>query len=95
MGDDFKAYSEERRQKRRQNTEYSTEYLRELGVPFEVCNHGAHLIVAGIVDFYPSTGLFIPRDRSYGKDRGLHRMLKFLRARALDAKRRETSCNKV
>lgn len=95
MGEVFQDYTRLRKEKRRSNTENSTELLRQQGVPFESRNGGAHLIVDGVADFWPSTGLYIPRDRTYGKDRGVMRLLKFVRARQLDRRRSETSCNKL
>jgi hypothetical protein len=87
MGEAFRDYAQDRQQKRRENTKRSTDLLKHEGVSFDSRNGGAHLIVAGIVDFYPGTGLFIPRDRQYGKDRGVFRLLKFLRARRLETER--------
>jgi hypothetical protein len=84
MGDYFRDYTVMRREKRRSNTENSTELLRQQGIPFESRNGGAHLVVDGVADFWPSTGLFIPRDRTYSRDRGVSRLLDFVRARRLD-----------
>jgi hypothetical protein len=87
MGEVFRDYTALRKQKRRDNTRDSTRLLQDQGVPFESRNGGAHLIVDGVADFWPSTGLFIPRDRTWGKDRGVMRLLKFVRARQLDRRR--------
>jgi hypothetical protein len=87
----FRAMDEERRRRRQHNTTSSTQLLQEQGIPFESRNGGAHLIVDGVADFWPSTGLFIPRDRQWAKDRGVMRLLKFVRARQLD---RERACRK-
>lgn len=98
MAEELRALSDFRKQRRRENTASSTQLLRDQDIPFEVRNGGAHLIVDGVADFWPSTGLWIPRDRQYGKDRGVMRLLTFVRARQLDRARKsrsETSCNKV
>lgn len=84
MAEVFNDYAKLRQQKRRTNTEHSTNILKLEGIPFESRNGGAHLIVDGIVDFWPGTGLFIPRDSRWGRDRGVMRLLRFIRARKLD-----------
>lgn len=89
MAEGFRVLSEIRKGKRRDNTKYSTQLLTDQGVPFESRNGGAHLLVDGVAHFWPSTGLFIPFDRKWNKDRGVMRLLKFVRARQLD---RERAC---
>lgn len=67
MGDSaeiFKAMTKYKKKKRKKNTKESTEILKDKGVWFESKNDGAHLIVTGKlgkIDYWPSTGLFIPR----------------------------------
>lgn len=95
MAEGFRALSEIRKGKRRDNTKRSTQLLQDEGIPFESRNGGAYLIVDGVAHFWPSTGLYIPIDRAYGRDRGVFGLLKFVRARQLDRRRSETPCNKV
>lgn len=62
--DIFKAMKEAKRGRRAGNTEKSTQILTERGVAFESKNDGSHLVVQGagdVIDFWPSTGLWIVR----------------------------------
>ncbi|SUD77836.1 hypothetical protein [Pseudomonas putida] len=71
------AESAERRAKNRQS---SAEVLAQHGVQFEPKNLDAHLIVshAGkVVDFWPGTGKYIPRDGGR-PGRGVFNLLKLL-----------------
>ena len=64
IGEIFGAMREAGRERRRSNLERSTALLQERGVRFESNNGGIHLIVRGgglVVDYWPSTGLFIVR----------------------------------
>lgn len=78
IADEYRALDEIQRQKRADNTQRSTAYLAGLNIPFESKNHGAHLIVAGVVDFWPSTGLWIPRDPKHSRGRGVRNLLNYL-----------------
>jgi hypothetical protein len=73
----WQAESAERRASNRQS---SAEVLSEHGIQFEPKNMGAHLIVSHdgkVVDFWPGTGKYIPRDG--GKPgRGVFNLLKLL-----------------
>ena len=76
LGATFKALRSSSRKKRAANREWSTAKLAELGVTFESCNKGAHLIVMGntsFIDFWPGTGKWISRDGASG--RGLKSLL--------------------
>ncbi|MBD3260257.1 MAG: hypothetical protein GF334_01045 [Candidatus Altiarchaeales archaeon] len=68
----------EGRQRKQHNKESSTEILTKSGVNFTARNNGTHLIVeegGKIVDYWPSTGLFIDRaDKK--RRRGVFRLLK-------------------
>lgn len=72
MGDDFRAWREHKQKKRASNREDSAQLLKGAGISFDTNNGGVHLIVVAqtaIVDFWPGTGLWIPRTtkkRSYG-----------------------------
>lgn len=83
----FRAMDQERKRRRQHNTTYSTQLLVEQGIPFVSKKGGAHLIVDGVADFWPSTGLYIPRDRQWSRDRGVMRLIKFVRGRQLDRQR--------
>jgi len=77
LGEDFKAWDKQKKDKRFQNITYSTKILQQSGVKFDSKNHGVHLIVAGkngLIDFYPSTGLFMLRKG--GQGRGVRNLLK-------------------
>lgn len=79
MGEMWAAHHEARRQKRASNTEYSTQALIDAKVHFRPYNNGAHLIIqheGKVVDFWPSTGLWQPRNGT--PKRGLVRLLKYL-----------------
>ena len=67
------------RKKRAVNREWSANKLTELGVVFESCNKGAHLIVVGntcYIDFWPGTGKWISRDGATG--RGINSLLRLI-----------------
>ena len=81
IAEDFCALREARQEKRRENTERSTALLNSRGVAFVSKNAGAHLIVSHrgvIVDFWPATGLWIPRDTRHPRGRGVKPLLTFL-----------------
>lgn len=78
MGDDFRAWDKEKKVKRASNTVESTRMLLEAGIEYESKNGGAHLIVntpSGLVDFWPSSGLYIIRS-SGQKRRGVRNLFK-------------------
>jgi hypothetical protein len=76
LGDDMRAFRAYAQAKRRSNTESSTSIIEGSGIPFESKNNGAHLIVAGRWDYWPSTGLFIDRETKK-KGRGVFNLLHF------------------
>ena len=67
------------REKKLSNQEFSTKLLDKMGVDYESKNNGIHLIVFNdedFIDFYPSTGKWIPRG---GKaSRGVRKMLSYM-----------------
>jgi hypothetical protein len=75
IGDDFRELREASKARRAANRELSTEMLKTAGVRFQVSNGGAHLIVDGVVDFWPGTGRFIHRTTK-ASGRGVRNMLK-------------------
>lgn len=72
------AIKQQAQEKKRNNKQSSTAKLVEKGVEFESKIGGVHLIVQakdGLVDYWPSTGKFIPR--GFGrKGRGIRNLLK-------------------
>lgn len=64
-GDYWRELKELSKQKRASNREHSATFLQAAGITFESKNNGAHLVVTTatgkIVDFWPGTGLWIPR----------------------------------
>lgn len=75
MGDDFRAWNEDKKAKKRSNKEFSTEALIEKGVKFTSHNSGSHLKI-GDVDFWPSTGLIMRKGQHLG--RGFKKLLKII-----------------
>ena len=79
-GEDFKALREWRKRKRASNQRKSTQLLEFLNVPFKSHNAGIHLVVTyqnKVVDFYPSTGLWIDRETAL-KRRSVKSLLNYL-----------------
>ena len=63
-----------RQGKRADNRVASARIVREAGFVVEEFNHGAHLVVrhgGHVVDFWPSTGLWIDRDTPRDRRRGV------------------------
>jgi hypothetical protein len=75
LGEYWKDVNDYYQAKRCSNTIHSTEILKRAGVQFESYNNGAHLIVSGKFDFWPSTGLFIDRI-TRKRNRGIHNLLR-------------------
>lgn len=76
---DYAGIKKDSQIKRIGNLNFSTNYLTEIGVTFESKNNGIHLIVNsknGIIDFYPTTGLWIVRNGKRG--RGVKNMVNFM-----------------
>ena len=82
MGEIFNDWHKVKQEKRASNTEQSTAILSRAGVVFSSPNGGAHLIVlAGphVVDFWPSTGLWIIRKaKTNARRRGVRKLVKFV-----------------
>jgi hypothetical protein len=73
----YKAMKEKSRIKKESNKESSTKLLDTLCIDYESKNNGLHLIVFNeneIIDFWPSTGKFIPRKGKAG--RGVFNLIK-------------------
>ena len=75
---DLRSISAERRAHHRES---SPAMLRGAGVRFETFNGGAHLVVESgnsRIDFWPGTGLWIPRDGTR-RGRGVRKLLAKIR----------------
>ncbi len=85
MGELFADWNRAKQAKRAASRINSADYLRQRGVSFEERNNGAHLIVgspAGIIDFWPGTGLWIARsDNTRG--RGVAKLVRKIGAKSL------------
>jgi hypothetical protein len=80
MGDYFTALRKIKQEKRESNRDASATILSRAGVVFESKNLGAHLIVqagATVVDFWPGTGLWIPRSH-HKQGRGVRKLVEFV-----------------
>jgi len=80
LGDDFKAWDDQKKAKKVSNKEQSTQLLIDRGVNFTSHGGGIHLKVhsdhIGIIDFWPSTGKFKTKQGKQG--RGVFKLLKLL-----------------
>ena len=79
----FKNLAENNKAKKQSNIQKSTQLLIDLDVDFTIHNNGIHLVIeyeAGVIDFWPSTGRWIPRDVSgyQPEERGIFSMLTFM-----------------
>lgn len=82
MDEEFRALREYTKTKRRNNTKSSTALLEASGVKFESKNGGSHLIVTtghGLVDFWPSSGLWIPR-KTHKRKGGVKNLIAFAKS---------------
>ena len=67
------------REKKLSNKEFSTVLLDKMGIDYESKNNGIHLIVFNdleTIDFYPSTGKWIPRGKQ--AQRGVRKLLDYM-----------------
>ena len=81
MGDIFNEYRAYKREKRASNTQASVALLASQGVPFKMMNGHTHLLLqAGeeLIDFWPSTGLWISRETKT-KQRGVFNLMKHIK----------------
>jgi hypothetical protein len=72
-------------EKRANNRSASAQFLQQAGIAFESKNAGAHLVVQhrGLtIDFWPGTGLWIPRNRPSFKSRGVRGLIAYIRKHA-------------
>ena len=75
IGEIFKEYAKERRERKERNLTCSIAILEKNEVPF-VSHSAHHLLVRGHVDYWPSTGLWIDR-RTKRRGRGVMNLLRF------------------
>lgn len=67
------------REKKLSNKEFSTVLLDKMGIDYESKNNGIHLVVYNgleLIDFYPSTGKWIPRGKQ--AQRGVKKLLDYM-----------------
>lgn len=78
LGDTFRAMAESRREVRAHQFKTHHEELKKCGVPYEVKNHGHHVILEfgkEKADFWPASGkYFLRSERRYGI--GFHRLFR-------------------
>lgn len=82
LGDLFRAVKAHHKEHRANSRQASAELLKQAGIAFEEKNGGAHLVIdhAGHrIDFWPGTGLWIPRGQKTRKWRGIFPLLKHLK----------------
>jgi hypothetical protein len=85
----IKNYSKAKKQR---NKHGSTSLLESNNIKFDSKNNGVHLIIDGcdeIIDFYPSTGLWIIRSKQI-KSRGVRKLINRIKNRS--NKKGETPC---
>lgn len=79
IGDSFREMRKEGQQRRAGNRASGRAALDAAGIAYESKNNGAHLILAGIVDYWPGTGLW--RVRNMNKSgRGIKALLNFMQS---------------
>lgn len=69
MAEDFKMLHQISKDKREKNRNSGLSHLEKVGIPFEIKNGGAHLIVEGsrgFLDYWPGTGRWIARSGRRG-----------------------------
>ena len=71
---------EESRKKKQSNLKFSTALLDKVGIDYESKNNDIHLIVCNkdeLIDFWPSTGKWIPRGGT--ANRGVLELIKLIK----------------
>ena len=79
LSETYELMKEVSREKKLSNKEFSTMLLDKMGVDYESKNDGIHLIVFNsleFIDFYPSTGKWIPRGKQ--ARRGVKKLLDYI-----------------
>lgn len=78
IASDWRDHKRERAAKRENNLESSTKMLRDAGVVFVSKNNGLHIVIQtgkGIINFWPSTGLWSHAGTS---NRGVKNLIEFI-----------------
>jgi hypothetical protein len=81
----FNALKDVNKEKKAQNRQHSTELLQANQIDFVSRNDGVHLTIksgGGVVDFWPSTGLWIDR-RTGMRKRGVMKLVAFLKGQGV------------
>ena len=77
IGEIFYAMKEAGKERRRKNRKNGLEKVEKKGLRYTVHNDGAHIVIAGRIDYWPGTGLF--KDRITGKrGRGVKKLMKHI-----------------
>lgn len=86
LSETFKAMREHSKQKRTRNGEYSLALLRKENIPFEICNHeNLHTLVCGKIDFWPTTGRWVVREKRGWLKRGVMSLIKYVKSMGTNA----------
>ena len=78
MGDMWREVKKHRQQKRARNRQSSPQQLTAAGIAYETKNGGSHLVIepnGHRIDFWPGTGLWIPRGGER-RNRGVRSLIK-------------------
>ena len=81
LADAFRAMRVEKQKRAARAREEMPRYLHSRGIAFDSKNYGAHLIVYGenvTVDYWPGTGLWIPRNTGLRK-KGVDKLVDYIR----------------
>lgn len=81
-GDIFREMRDHSQKKRHNNKKSSLKILSQKGIGFQEMNFGYHLRVEEVIDFYPTTGLWMTLDKS-DRGRGVMDMIKFMRKKKI------------
>ncbi len=76
---DWRDHKRERAARRESNLNASTRMLRDAGIEFDTKNNGLHLVVKterGVINFWPSTGLWSHAGTSR---RGVNNLIQFVK----------------
>lgn len=80
IAETFKEIRKNKQQKRIKNKEHSTKTIQRLNVPYELKNDGLHIIITLpklTIDFWPSTGKWIVRNKPI-QSRGIRKLMQFI-----------------
>ena len=81
MNDTYRLMKERSKVKRAHNKSTSTQFLVSSSIEFRSNDEGTHLIIdeynTGVIDYWPSTGLWIPRNTKK-RHRGIRPLIKYI-----------------